>query len=257
MMMALAGVARPAGRARARRRDAAADGRRGRRQGADRSARASRTARSRWRRRPSWAAAPAASPAAAASSSARRRRRRWSAEALGLALPHRALAPSGQPIWLDMARRSARALRAPATRAASTMRDDPDAEPRCDNAMVRPRGVRRLDEPAAAHPGDRPRRRAARGRRSRTGPRSTAQVPRLVDALPNGPRDHPTVQVFLAGGVPEVMLHLRALGLLDTGRADRRPARRSARCSTGGSERAPARGCARGCASATASIPTT
>src|SRR5215831_18077702 len=31
-------------------------------------------------------------------------------EALGLALTHSALAPSGQPIWLDMARRSARAL---------------------------------------------------------------------------------------------------------------------------------------------------
>ena len=42
------------------------------------------------------------------------------------------------------------------------------------------------------------------------------RVPRLVDALPNGP--HPTVRVFLAGGVPEVMLHLRELGLLD-GRA--------------------------------------
>jgi putative YjhG/YagF family dehydratase len=39
------------------------------------------------------------------------------------------------------------------------------------------------------------------------------QVPRLVDCLPNGP--HPTVRVFLAGGVPEVMLHLRRLGLLD------------------------------------------
>jgi putative YjhG/YagF family dehydratase len=42
------------------------------------------------------------------------------------------------------------------------------------------------------------------------------QVPRLVDALPNGPRNHPTVQVFMAGGVPEVMLHLRRMGLLDT-----------------------------------------
>ena len=41
-------------------------------------------------------------------------------------------------------------------------------------------------------------------------------VPRLVDALPNGPRNHPTVEVFLAGGVPEVMLHLRRAGLLDT-----------------------------------------
>jgi putative YjhG/YagF family dehydratase len=43
------------------------------------------------------------------------------------------------------------------------------------------------------------------------------QVPRLVDALPNGPVGHPTVRVFLAGGVPEVMLHLRTLGLLDGG----------------------------------------
>jgi putative YjhG/YagF family dehydratase len=42
-----------------------------------------------------------------------------------------------------------------------------------------------------------------------------ARVPRFVDALPNGPVGHPTVQVFLAGGVPEVMLHLRDLGLLD------------------------------------------
>jgi putative YjhG/YagF family dehydratase len=41
-------------------------------------------------------------------------------------------------------------------------------------------------------------------------------VPRLVDALPNGPRNFATVQVFLAGGVPEVMLHLRAAGLIDT-----------------------------------------
>src|SRR6516164_10232481 len=31
-------------------------------------------------------------------------------EALGLSLPHSALAPSGQPVWLDLARRSARAL---------------------------------------------------------------------------------------------------------------------------------------------------
>jgi putative YjhG/YagF family dehydratase len=39
-------------------------------------------------------------------------------------------------------------------------------------------------------------------------------TPRLVDALPNGPRNHPTAQVFMAGGVPEVMLHLRRMGLL-------------------------------------------
>ena len=42
-------------------------------------------------------------------------------------------------------------------------------------------------------------------------------VPRLVDALPNGPRSFATVQVFLAGAVPETMLHLRRAGLLHTG----------------------------------------
>jgi putative YjhG/YagF family dehydratase len=41
------------------------------------------------------------------------------------------------------------------------------------------------------------------------------QVPRLVSVMPNGPIMHPTVRVFMAGGVPEVMLHLRRLGLLD------------------------------------------
>ena len=42
------------------------------------------------------------------------------------------------------------------------------------------------------------------------------RVPRIVSVLPNGPIHHPTVRVFLAGGVPEVMLHLRRMGLLDT-----------------------------------------
>src|SRR6266536_1312390 len=41
------------------------------------------------------------------------------------------------------------------------------------------------------------------------------RVPRIVDVLPNGPAHHPTVRVFLAGGVPEVMLQLRRLGALD------------------------------------------
>src|SRR5258708_11026793 len=43
------------------------------------------------------------------------------------------------------------------------------------------------------------------------------RVPRLVDVLPNGPMHHPTVRLFLAGGVPELMLHLRRLGVLETG----------------------------------------
>jgi putative YjhG/YagF family dehydratase len=46
--------------------------------------------------------------------------------------------------------------------------------------------------------------------------RVNSSVPRLVDVLPNGPKYHPTVRAFLAGGVPEVMLHLRDLGLLET-----------------------------------------
>ena len=44
--------------------------------------------------------------------------------------------------------------------------------------------------------------------------RVNRQTPRLVDVLPNGPTGYGTVQVFTAGGVPEVMLHLRDLGLL-------------------------------------------
>ena len=35
------------------------------------------------------------------------------------------------------------------------------------------------------------------------------KVPRLVSVLPNGPYYHPTVRAYLAGGVPEVMLHLQ------------------------------------------------
>ena len=40
-------------------------------------------------------------------------------------------------------------------------------------------------------------------------------VPRLVDVLPNGPNGFSTAQFFLAGGVPELMLKLRELNLLD------------------------------------------
>ena len=46
--------------------------------------------------------------------------------------------------------------------------------------------------------------------------RINSAVPRLVSVLPVGPVDYPTPMVYLAGGVPEVMLHLRRLGLLHT-----------------------------------------
>jgi xylonate dehydratase len=134
-------------------------------------------------------------------------------EALGMSLGHSALAPSGHPIWTDMARRSATALMA-LEQHQIRMRDIvTDAAVR--NAMVVFAAFGGstnliLHLPAIAH--------AAGLRRPVAADWSEVnrQVPRLVDALPNGPRNHPTVQVFMAGGVPEVMLHLRRLGLLDT-----------------------------------------
>ena len=134
-------------------------------------------------------------------------------EALGMSLPHSALAPSGQAIWLDMARRSARALVNLEARGL-TMKDIlTDAAVR--NAMVVYAAFGGstnllLHVPAIVH--------AAGLRRPTVEDWSEVnrQVPRLVDVLPNGPVGHPTVRVFLAGGVPEVMLHLRRLGLLNT-----------------------------------------
>ena len=103
----------------------------------------------------------------------------------------------------------------------------------------RPRGVRRLDQPAAAHPGHRLRRRPARGPTVEDWHAVNRKVPRLVSVLPNGPYDHPTVRVFLAGGVPEVMLHLRALGPARRLGADRDRRAAGANARLVGSQRAP------------------
>jgi putative YjhG/YagF family dehydratase len=135
-------------------------------------------------------------------------------EALGMSLPHSALAPSGQAIWLDMARRSARALMAMDKRGIAMRHVLTEAA--LNNAMVAYAAFGGstnliLHLPAIAH--------AAGLRRPAVADwaRINRQVPRLVDALPNGPRNHITAQVFLAGGVPEVLLHLRRAGLLETG----------------------------------------
>ncbi len=135
------------------------------------------------------------------------------AEALGLTLPHSALAPSGQPVWLDMARRTARAVLRLNELHIRTR--DIVTEHAIENAMVLHAAFGGstnllLHIPAIAH--------AAGLRRPTVAEwnRVNRSIPRLVDALPNGPRNHPTVQVFLAGGVPEVMLHLRRAGLLHT-----------------------------------------
>ena len=134
-------------------------------------------------------------------------------EALGLSLPHSALAPSGQPVWLDLARRSARALHRHAERGLTGRQILVPAS--IENAMVLHAAFGGstnllLHVPAIAH---------AAGLKPPTVDDWTAVnrcVPRLVSVLPNGPVHHPTVRVFLAGGVPEVMLHLRRLGLIDT-----------------------------------------
>ncbi len=130
-------------------------------------------------------------------------------EALGLSLTHTALAPSGQNIWSDMGLRSARAVVNLATKGL-TINDivTPDA---IRNAMVVHAAFGGstnllLHIPAIAHAAGLPRPTVD------DWTKINQSVPRLVDVLPNGPVGHPTIRVFLAGGVPEVMLHLRNLG---------------------------------------------
>lgn len=134
------------------------------------------------------------------------------AEALGMALPHSALAPSGSPIWLDMAKRSAKALLYQLGRSMTLQQVLSPAA--LENAMLvfaafgGSTNVLMHTAAIAYHAG-------LRQPKPEDWTRVHRLIPRLVDALPNGPRNHPTAQVFLAGGVPEVMLHLRRAGLLD------------------------------------------
>jgi putative YjhG/YagF family dehydratase len=133
-------------------------------------------------------------------------------EALGLSLPHTALAPSGQPMWLDAAKRSARAL-VRMHQAGMGMKD-----------VLTPAALRNAMVLHAAFGGSTnllihlPAIAFSAGLKRPTvdeWAEVNRETPRLVDALPNGPRGFATVQVFLAGGVPEVMLALRGCGLLD------------------------------------------
>jgi xylonate dehydratase len=134
------------------------------------------------------------------------------AEALGMSLPHSALAPSGEPVWYDIAHRSALAL---LSLYQQQMRlSDILTQQALENAMLVHAAFGGstnllLHIPAIAH---------AAGLRIPSmadWQHVNRHTPRLVDALPNGPRNHPTVQVFFAGAVPEVMLHLRDMGLLN------------------------------------------
>lgn len=130
-------------------------------------------------------------------------------EALGMSLPHSALCPSGAQIWKDMATRSGRA---------AMEMDFPLKEVLTEralhNAMVMHAAFGGstnliLHLPAIAHAAglDRP--------TVDDWQKANRLVPRIVDALPNGPMGYATVQVFLAGGVPEAMLRLRDVLDLD------------------------------------------
>ena len=134
------------------------------------------------------------------------------AEALGISLPHSALAPSGEEVWLEMGRTSSRALR------------DMVKNGLALNHILTPGAFKNAMLVHAAMGGSTnlllhlP----AIARSAGLEAPSLEQwleinrlVPRIVDVLPNGPNNFMTVQVFLAGGVQEVMLHLREMGVLD------------------------------------------
>ena len=134
------------------------------------------------------------------------------AEALGLALTHTALAPSGQPVWKQSARRAASAVMA--QKAAGITIKDILTDKAIRNAMVIHAAFGGstnllLHLPAVAHSA------GLKLPSVEDWEQVNRQVVRLVDVLPNGPAGHPTVRVFLAGGVPEVMLQLRSQNLLD------------------------------------------
>ena len=132
-------------------------------------------------------------------------------EGLGLTLTHAALAPSGEEIWRELGRASARAVMELAARGITAQ--DILTDKAIENAMAVHAAFGGstnllLHLPAIAH---------AAGCHIPTvadWSRINKEVPRLVSVLPIGPVNYPTVFAFMAGGVPEVMRHLRKRGLL-------------------------------------------
>ncbi|MFM8572569.1 MAG: YjhG/YagF family D-xylonate dehydratase [Pirellula sp.] len=132
------------------------------------------------------------------------------AEALGMTAPHAALAPSGQPVWLDLARQSAKILWDQHQRKATL------ADVLCEDSFHNAIAVHAacggstnllLHIPAVAFAAgiERP--------SLSTWTDLNRKISRFVDVLPNGPQFHPTIRLFLAGGVPEIMWHLREMGI--------------------------------------------
>lgn len=132
------------------------------------------------------------------------------AEALGMTAPHAALAPSGQPVWLDIARQSAKILWDQHQRKSKL------ADILCEDSFHNAIAVHAacggstnllLHIPAVAFAAgiERP--------SLQTWTQLNRKISRFVDVLPNGPKFHPTIRLFLAGGVPEIMWHLREMGI--------------------------------------------
>ncbi len=132
------------------------------------------------------------------------------AEALGMTVPHAALAPSGQPIWLEMARQSAAVLWDQHQRKASlqdVLTEDSFYNAIAVHAACGGSTNLLLHVPAIAFAAGLPRPSLELWKEI------NRRVSRFVDVLPNGPMYHPTVRLFLAGGVPEIMWHLREMGI--------------------------------------------
>jgi putative YjhG/YagF family dehydratase len=133
-------------------------------------------------------------------------------EALGLSLPHSALAPSGEHVWLELAKNSAGALmnlHRRGIKLADILTTGAFHNALAVHAAFGASTNLLLHIPAIAHCAGIPRPTVA------DWIAVNRRVRRIVDVLPNGPRYFKTVQVFLAGGVPEVMLHLRDAGMLN------------------------------------------
>ncbi len=131
------------------------------------------------------------------------------AEALGMTVPHAALAPSGQPIWMEMARQSAAVLWDQHQRKATLqdiLTEDSVYNAIAVHAACGGSTNLLLHVPAVAFAAGLPRPGIELWQEV------NRQVTRFVDVLPNGPMYHPTVRLFMAGGVPEIMWHLRELG---------------------------------------------
>lgn len=132
------------------------------------------------------------------------------AETLGMTVPHAALAPSGQPIWMEMAKQSAAVLWDQHQRKTSLkdiLTEDSFYNAIAVHAACGGSTNLLLHVPAIAFAAGLPR------PSIQLWNEINRKVTRFVDVLPNGPMYHPTVRLFMAGGVPEIMWHLRELGI--------------------------------------------